>query len=185
MPFALNDLLEQVQSLETEKIELELACDHHRMFWQKAEERERGLKEQYEELRAFKESVLVIQSPDPTVSIGSLIRERDDLKEQLETYDKTLRVIAEQQQKALKIIESNGFVFDDIGREPGNWKHLAFSLYTDLCEIDTWTRNALEIEMGSNPASKPPTASDMAGTYIGEWKGEKPPAQSPASEPEA
>jgi chromosome segregation ATPase len=41
-------LKEQVQTLEREKVELELACDHHRMFWQKGEERERGLKEQYD-----------------------------------------------------------------------------------------------------------------------------------------
>ena len=40
----INRLQEQVQSLE-------LACDHHRMFWQKAEERERGLKEQLEAMR--------------------------------------------------------------------------------------------------------------------------------------
>lgn len=55
-------LLEQVQTTERQRdllqreadaakvtiTELELACDHHRMFWQKAEERERGLKEQLE-----------------------------------------------------------------------------------------------------------------------------------------
>ena len=39
-----QSLLEQVQSLEA-------ACDHHKMFWQKAEDRERGLKEQLEALR--------------------------------------------------------------------------------------------------------------------------------------
>ena len=42
---ALDSLVEQVQALEA-------ACDHHRMFWQKAEERERGLKEQLESAEA-------------------------------------------------------------------------------------------------------------------------------------
>ena len=41
------------------------------------------------------------------------------------------------------MIEANGFVFTDIGKEPGNWQHLAFSVYTDLCEADTIARAAL------------------------------------------
>jgi hypothetical protein len=53
------------------------------------------------------------------------------------------------QQKALAYIGANGFVFDDIGNEPGNWKHLAFSLYTDLCQVDSVARAALaEKEQG-------------------------------------
>lgn len=45
-------LLRDLTDAENRIVELELACDHHRMFWQKAEERERGLLEQYESLRA-------------------------------------------------------------------------------------------------------------------------------------
>lgn len=60
-----------------------------------------------------------------------------------------LSKIAEQQPKVLAYIEANGFVFDDIGKEPGNWKHLAFSIYSDLCEVDTWARAALEEWDGS------------------------------------
>jgi hypothetical protein len=56
--------------------------------------------------------------------------------------------IAEQQQKALKMIRENGFVFLDIGNEPGNWQHLAFSLYTDICEIDVWARSGLGLSVG-------------------------------------
>jgi hypothetical protein len=55
-----------------------------------------------------------------------------------------LERIAEQQQKTLAMIRRNGFVFDSIGKEPGNWQHLAFTIYTDLCEVDTIARNALE-----------------------------------------
>lgn len=57
-----------------------------------------------------------------------------------------LERIAEQQQKTLAMIERNGFVFDSIGRDPGNWQHLAFSIYTDLCEIDMIARTALAEE---------------------------------------
>lgn len=55
-----------------------------------------------------------------------------------------LELIGAQQQKTLKVIESNGFVFDNIGNEPGNWQHLAFTIYTDLCEIDTIAKAALK-----------------------------------------
>lgn len=62
---------------------------------------------------------------------------------------KALSRIAEQQPKTLEMIRSNGFVFDDIGREPGNWKHLAFSIYVDLCEVDCIARATLkEVESG-------------------------------------
>jgi len=47
-----------------------------------------------------------------------------------------LEKAAQAQPKALGYVRANGFVFDDIGSEPGNWKHLAFSLYSDLCEIN-------------------------------------------------
>jgi hypothetical protein len=48
-----------------------------------------------------------------------------------------LERIAEQQQKMLAMIDS-------IGKEPGNWQHLAFTIYTDLCEVDSIARSALE-----------------------------------------
>ena len=56
-----------------------------------------------------------------------------------------LEKIAAQQPKTLAMIERNGFVFDSIGAEPGNWQHLAFSIYIDLCEIDVIARSALEM----------------------------------------
>ncbi len=55
-----------------------------------------------------------------------------------------LERIAGQQQMTLATIKANGFVFEDIGSEPGNWQHLAFTIYTDLCEIDSIARGALE-----------------------------------------
>ena len=58
----------------------------------------------------------------------------------------TLVKISEAQLRTLRMIESNGFVFTDIGREPGNWQHLAFSIYADLCEVDALARAALDEE---------------------------------------
>jgi hypothetical protein len=48
------------------------------------------------------------------------------------------------QPEVLKMIKDNGFVFTDIGKEPGNWQHLAFTLYTHICEIETIARQTLE-----------------------------------------
>ena len=61
----------------------------------------------------------------------------------VETLRAALEQIATMQPRALAVIEDNGFVFEDIGSEPGNWQHLAFALYTDLCEIETIARAAL------------------------------------------
>ncbi len=51
--------------------------------------------------------------------------------------------IAEQQPKTLENLRSHGVVFDEIGADPTNWQHVAFTIYTDLCEIDMIARNAL------------------------------------------
>jgi hypothetical protein len=59
-------------------------------------------------------------------------------------YEKALREIAEVQPYVLGYIRENRFIFDDIGREPGNWKHLAFSIYSDLCRVDSIARAAIE-----------------------------------------
>jgi len=57
-----------------------------------------------------------------------------------------LELIAAQQPRTLAMIERNGFVFDSIGTEPGNWQHLAFSIYCDLCWADSVARAALDDE---------------------------------------
>ena len=48
------------------------------------------------------------------------------------------------QREALAICRRHGFVFKDIGNEPGNWQHLAFTFYTLLCEIQAHTSTALD-----------------------------------------
>lgn len=47
------------------------------------------------------------------------------------------------QPRALAYIQKEGFVFDNLD-DP--WQKLAFSLYTDLCEIESRARHLLEEE---------------------------------------
>jgi hypothetical protein len=65
------------------------------------------------------------------------------LAARIEEAQAALREIESIQPKVLGYIRSNGFVFDGIGTEPGNWHHLAFSVYIDLCEADAIARAAL------------------------------------------
>ena len=70
------------------------------------------------------------------------------------TLRHALDKVMDKQPEALRIIEENGFVFDDIGKEPGNWKHLAFSLYTDICELSTIAHHALGIPLGEEASGE-------------------------------
>ena len=78
---------DRVASLEEQVQSLELACDHHKMFWQKAEERERGLKEQLQSAeRRLEESVPALHREQVA---------RRELQEQLEAVQKALRELHE------------------------------------------------------------------------------------------
>lgn len=62
--------------------------------------------------------------------------------------EEAMEQVKAQQPETLAMIEANGFVFRHIGNEPGNWQHLAFTIYTDLCEVDTIARAALDAGKG-------------------------------------
>jgi hypothetical protein len=71
-------------------------------------------------------------------ALAALVGERDALLAALER-------IAEQQPKTLGSFRKHGIVFDGpLGNDPKNWQHVAFSIYTDLCEVDHWARSALD-----------------------------------------
>lgn len=61
-----------------------------------------------------------------------------------ERYRSALEMIGAKQQETLETLRSNGVVFDAIGNDPTNWQHVAFTIYTDLCEMDTWAHQALD-----------------------------------------
>ena len=79
-----------------------------------------------------------------------------EIAERLRENEQDAEKIAGFQPKALAIIEGNGFVFEDIGREPGNWQHLAFTLYTEICEIETIARRIA----GADDQKDPPILRD-------------------------
>lgn len=55
-----------------------------------------------------------------------------------------LEAIAEIQPATLDKLRRHGVVFDDIGADPTNWQHVAFTIYTDLCQADSIARSAIE-----------------------------------------
>jgi hypothetical protein len=57
---------------------------------------------------------------------------------------KALETIAGAQREALQIIRENDFRFVDIGKQPGNWQHLAFTLYTQICDVSLLAEGVLE-----------------------------------------
>lgn len=56
---------------------------------------------------------------------------------------KAAREAEKVRQRAVAVFRSHGIVFEDIGTDPKNWQHVAFSVYTDLCEVSDTTRDAL------------------------------------------
>lgn len=72
------------------------------------------------------------------------LKAADEMQGFLRRLRERLTVIADRQPDVLKKLAQDGFVFDEIGNEPGNWKHLAFWLYTDLCELSHAAEGILE-----------------------------------------
>lgn len=64
-----------------------------------------------------------------------------------------LRLIGEQQQKTLAKLRRNGIVFDGTG---GDWEKVALTIYTDLCEVDTWATQALDGLAAAGSPTGPP-----------------------------
>ena len=82
-----------------------------------------------------------------SIVLARALLERDEQRESENArLREALAQCGEMQKKALAVIERNGFVFEDIGSEPGNWQHLAFALYTDLCQVESIARDALKAE---------------------------------------
>jgi hypothetical protein len=65
------------------------------------------------------------------------------LEKRIKELEEALAKIRQQQPKTLAMIRNEGFIFESIGNERGNWQHLAFSIYTDLCEVDMIARQVL------------------------------------------
>lgn len=75
------------------------------------------------------------------ILVRALITEpnRKSAGEVLEHWDAmtaALTKIKEQQPKTLEKLRRRGVIFKEIGADPLNWEHVAFSIYTDLCRVD-------------------------------------------------
>ena len=56
-------------------------------------------------------------------------------------YREALERIAAKQPETLETLRANGIVLDDL---TDKWQKVAFTIYSDLCEVDIWARQALE-----------------------------------------
>lgn len=104
-----------------------------------------------------------VYSPD-----ARLIALAPDLAQRVIDLEAALSLIAAQQKKTLETIKANNFVFTDIGAEAGNWQHLAFSIYTDLCEVDSIARAALEEASTDCSGAEPANSLQNEGLCRGE-----------------
>lgn len=95
------------------------------------------------------------------VSVEELEQMIDDLDELRSMYlalrdehaagRAALQRIAQQQPQTLAWLRSNGVVFKGpLGTDPSNWAHVAFGIYTDLCEVDAIARAALTTKEEAN-----------------------------------
>lgn len=58
-----------------------------------------------------------------------------------ERYKEALEKIGAKQQETLATLRANGIVFDDLS---DHWQKVAFTIYNNLCEMDTWAHQALD-----------------------------------------
>ena len=101
-------------------------------------------------------------------------QEIERLSAQNHDYFEALKQVAALQGQALAVIRDNGFVFKNIGTERGNFEHLAFTLYSEICEIDVVARNALGWPLIPDAETKPAeadcdrhkTALEWADSYL-------------------
>jgi hypothetical protein len=68
--------------------------------------------------------------------------------ERIAELSAALRECQEMQPKAIQMLRNNGFVLhgDGSGHTAAEWEKLAFTLYSDLCEINHICREVLEEE---------------------------------------
>ncbi len=67
-----------------------------------------------------------------------------DLQRERDAYREALRLITQAQPGIVAVLRKHGVVFDGpLGNDPTNFQHVAFSIYTTLCEVDSIARNAL------------------------------------------
>lgn len=54
-----------------------------------------------------------------------------------------LETIEARQLRMIALFRQRGIVFEDIGNDPKNWQHVAFTAYSELAEVSMDARDAL------------------------------------------
>ena len=84
-------------------------------------------------------------------NIGDALAALDALLAERQQAIDALREIEPQQQRILEWFRSEGIIFDTApGGDPKSWQHIAFTIYTALCETDSIARAAL-VKLGEQP----------------------------------
>lgn len=95
-----------------------------------------------EELAAVRAELRSLQERQEILADALAIAGEEVVK--LSEFKQALEEIAKAQPRTLRWLELNGVVFDEIPNpDPSNWQSVAFSIYTDLCEVDMIARQAL------------------------------------------
>ena len=138
-------LAEDFARLEKERDEAVTKSATDRKFYEDAMS---GWRLAADELAAAEARLATLTDEDALVKVvDQLERDLVHYKARLATLKAALEQIAVKQRERLETYQSLGIVFDGpLGTDPTNWQHVAFSTYTDLCEIETIAAAALQEE---------------------------------------
>jgi hypothetical protein len=96
-----------------------------------------------EELAAVRAELRSLQERQEILADALAIAGEEVVK--LSEFKQALEEIAKAQPRTLRWLELNGIVFTGpLGTDPSDWQQVAFSIYSDLCEVDTIARMALQ-----------------------------------------
>ena len=99
---------------------------------------------------------------------GILVNDEDNEKPTYEELEEFVLWAGEFQPEALAICKKHKFVFDDLD-DP--WQKLAFALYSDLCEINSRSRQLFE-DVCEEPTKKEKVAP--TSSFHRAWRGSSP-----------
>lgn len=68
----------------------------------------------------------------------------EQLRRQVVVLAHALRNVSQRQEATLEKLRTLGVVFTDIGADPKNWQHVAFTIYSEFVEAASIARQALE-----------------------------------------
>ena len=86
---------------------------------------------------------------------------RENATKEAAAVVEALRTTVRLQEETLALLRKHGIQFTDIGADPRNWQHVAFAIYTNMCEAASEARAIIEEVEASGRATA--TAQENAG----------------------